>query len=210
MYNNLLNLYSNPVCPDCHSVRLLAAEKEDLVDIIDVHPFDLPESLLAINSYGNLPTLNDRDVVLYDAQVIMEYIDERFPNPVLLPNDPIQRARIRMMLAEIRNVWKQHIDILEDFTSSPKAKRQAADELRTLLLHLKKVLKRSEYFISDEYTLIDITLAPILWRLEKYEIDTSSFGVEFDLYVKRIFDRPAFRRSLSIFEENMRTIPVKS
>ena len=204
MNTNILTLYSDPLSPDSHRVRILAAEKEDLVEIIDVHPYDLPEKLLEINSYGNLPTLHDREVVLYDSQVIMEYIDERFPNPLLMPFDPILRARIRMMLTEIKNHWMPELAVLEDMIAEKSAKKKAASKLRSNLLVLKQVLKTYQYFISDEYSILDITLAPILWRLVKYEIDTRSFGNAFDSYQRRLFDRPAFRKSLSIFEENMR------
>lgn len=203
MNPTLLTLYSDPLDPNCHRVRLLAAEKEDLVDIVEVHPHDIPEELIKINPQGNCPTLCDKDVILNEAQVIMEYLDERFPNPILLPIDPIKRAKIRMVLSTMRDFWFPQMRILDDVTTGEKEKEKARKILKKNLLELRPAFTHNDYCMGDEYTLIDITLAPILWRLKKYEIPVDLFGVEYELYMKKIFTRKAFANSLSLFEESM-------
>ena len=203
MNNSLLTLYSDPLDPNCHRVRLLAAEKEDLVDVVEVHQHAIPEELLRINPLGDCPTLCDKDVVLNEAQVIMEYLDERFPNPVLLPTDPIQRARIRMVLSTMRDSWFPQMKILDDVTSTQEQQDNARRILKKNLLELRPAFMHHEYCMNDEYTLIDVTLAPILWRLKKYDIPINSFGIEYELYMKKIFTRKAFASSLSLFEESM-------
>lgn len=203
MNPTILTLYSDPLDPNCHRVRLLAAEKEDLVDVIEVHPHDIPEELLKINPQGNCPTLCDKDVVLNESQVIMEYLDERFPNPILLPVDPIKRAKIRMVLANMRDFWFPQIHILDNVNASNKEKDMARRTLRKHLLALRPAFIHHEYCMGEEYTLIDISLAPILWRLKKYQIAIDTFGVEYELYMKKIFTRKAFASSLSLFEESM-------
>jgi RNA polymerase-associated protein len=203
MNANLLTLYSDPLDPDCHRVRLLAAEKEDLVEVIEVHQHNIPEELLRINPTGSCPTLCDKDVMLTEAQVIMEYLDERFPNPVLLPIDPTERAKIRMVLATVRDFWFPRMKILDDVGATLEQKEEARKILKKNLLELRPAFAHNEYCMSDEYTLIDVTLAPILWRLKRYAIPIDDFGIEYELYMKKVFTRKAFANSLSLFEEGM-------
>ncbi len=205
--NALLTLYSNPTCPDSHRVRFLASEKENLVEIINIFPHDLPEELINANPYGTLPTLIDKDVVLRDAQVMMEYLDERFPSPTFMPVDPITRAKVRMMLVDIRESWLPHFMVLNDMKSSEKKQQTAIKEIGKNLLELKPTFGHYKFCMTNSFTLVDISLSVILWRLDHYGIDYSHMGIHFNKYMREIFSRKAFAASLSLFEENMRLIP---
>ncbi len=202
--NTLLTLYSNPTCVDSHRVRFLSAEKENLVEIVDAFPHDPPENLLKINPYGNLPTLTDRDVTLRSAVVMLEYLDERFPSPTLMPIDPIGRAKVRMMLGTIQEEWHPSFNILNDLNSTDEEKDAARTAIRALLLQLKPSFEMYKYCMTDHFTMIDISLTPLLWRLKHCGIKEDDLGGAFNNYCNRLFKRKAFLASLSLFERKMR------
>jgi RNA polymerase-associated protein len=194
-------LYSVPTCPHSHRVRIVLAEKDITVDIIDIDPDDKPEDLLHINPYNSVPTLIDRDLVLYDSRVIIEYLDERFPHPPLMPVDPVSRARSRLALFRIENDW---YSLLDDLHSDDTARATPArSALRDSLVASAEVFAAKPFFLSDELTLVDATIAPILWRARSFGIELPIEAASVQAYAKRMFARDAFRRSLSEAEREM-------
>jgi len=196
-----MTLYSRSDCPLSHRVRIVLAEKNITADIIDVDIDHLPEDLIELNSYNSEPTLVDRDLVLYDSHIIMEYLDERFPHPPLMPVDPVSRARARMMLYRINNDW---YSLLDDIHSGD-AKRavKAAKELRDGLILIAPAFIKSPYFMSEEAALIDCSLAALLWRLPQYGIELPPKAKPVTEYAKRLFDRDSFNNSLSESEREL-------
>jgi stringent starvation protein A len=198
----MMTLFSKADDPWSHRTRIVLAEKSIHVETIDVHGGNLPEDLLDLNPYNTVPTLVDRDLVLYDSRVIIEYLDERFPHPPLMPVDPVARAQFRMALFRIEKDWyslAQQIDDVNDKKQGLKARKI----LRESILASAEVFKAKPYFLSDEFSLVDATIAPILWRLGVWEIDLLQTPA-ISRYAHLIFARPAFRQSLSRLEQEMR------
>src|SRR5450759_1804486 len=158
-----MTLSSAPTYPWSHRTRLVLAEKGIAIEVVNVDPNKLPEDLLDLNPYHSLPTLVDRDLVLYDSRVIIEYLDERFPHPPLMPVDPILRAQFRLALYRIERDWyalAQQID--EDHDKKHVARNKKV--LRDAILQSADVFKVKPYFLSDEFSLVDASIGPILWR----------------------------------------------
>jgi RNA polymerase-associated protein len=201
---SVMTLFSDPVCPHSHRVRLVLAEKSINVDIVSVEGPDLPEDLLDLNPYHDVPTLVDRDLVLYDSRVTIEYLDERFPHPPLMPVDPVTRAQFRLALFRIERDWytlAKEIDEARDRKAANKARKI----LRESILASADVFSAKPYFLSDECSLVDCTIAPILWRLSHYEIDLpENEGAAVLQYAEQMFARPSFQASLTELEEEMR------
>lgn len=196
-----MTLYSRPECPLSHRVRIVLAEKNIGTDIIDVDINNPPEDLLDLNTYNSIPVLVDRDLVLYNSQIIMEYLDERFPHPPLMPVDPVSRARTRIMLYRIDKDW---YSILDDITSADSRRAdQARKTIREGLVLLTPVLVRKPYFMSDEFALVECSLAPILWRLPHYGIELPSQAKPMKDYARRLFERETFQASLSEIEREI-------
>jgi|TARA_B110000914_G_scaffold226506_1_gene252321 RNA polymerase-associated protein len=179
------------------------AEKNINIDITSVVGPDLPEDLMDVNPYHTLPTLIDRDLVLYDSRVIIEYLDERFPHPPLMPVDPVTRAQFRMALYRIEQDW---YSLADKFAVNGEGKLATKPKkmLRESILAAVDLFSIKSYFISDDFSLVDCTIAPILWRLPEYGIDLGSNVPSIDKYMDRVFDRPSFRESLSELEQEMR------
>lgn len=200
---SVMTLFSAPDCADSHRVRIVLAEKDITVDILNINPDNKPEDLAELNPYNTTPTLLDRDLVLYDARIIMEYLDERFPHPPLMPVDPVTRAHSRLALFRIEKDWFSLVSDIEhgdDATSS-----QARKILRESVLSAAEVFSVKPYFLSDEFSLVDCTIAPILWRLPKYGIDVpEKQGKPILKYMERVFSRDAFQQSLSKVEKSIR------
>lgn len=198
---SVMTLYSDPLSPYSHSVRFVLAEKSVAVDIQNVDLDSKPEDLAELNPYNSLPTLVDRDLVLYDARVIMEYLDERFPHPPLLPVDPVSRARSRLLIHRVDKDW---YGLLESITSeSEKQAIRGRKLLRESLVATAPVFEAKSYFMSDEFTLVDCCIAPLLWRLPLYGIDLPSEANAVRAYAKRVFSRESFRSSLSEAEKEI-------
>jgi stringent starvation protein A len=198
-----MTLFSKANDPWSHRARIVLAEKNIQVETIDVHEGNLPLDLLDLNPYHSVPTLVDRDLVLYDSRVIMEYLDERFPHPPLMPVDPVARAQFRIALYRIERDWytlAQQIDDPADRKLGLKAKKI----LRDSILASAEVFKAKPFFLSDEFSLVDATIAPILWRLPAWEIDLAAQAQTINKYTNLIFSRPTFRHSLSRVEQEMR------
>ncbi len=198
----VMTLYSVPTDAHSHRTRIVLAEKDIVVDIIDIDPANKPEDLLAVNPYDDSPTLVDRELMLYDSRIIMEYLDERFPHPPLLPVDPVSRARCRLALYRIENDWYRLLEKLESgLTSNPD---QVRKELRESITLVAPILDRMPFFLHDEFTIVDCSIAPIVWRLPSLGIDLPNQAKALTRYAERIFERPCFQSSLSEAEKQMR------
>ena len=197
-----MTLYSRARCPHSHRVRFVLSEKGIAMDIVNIEGNKLPEDLLELNPYNSVPTLVDRDLALYEPRIIMEYLDERFPHPPLMPVDPVARARFRLALYRIERDWYSCVDEIEQSPSKPHLR--ARKLLRESLLAASEAFAAKPYFLSDEFSLVDCSIAPILWRLPRYEIDIPVQAKAISKYAERIFNRPAFKSSLTEPEREMR------
>ncbi len=198
-----MTLYSSPTCFYSHRARLVMAEKSINIDIVDVEGVDLPEDLLDLNPYHSLPTLVDRDLVLYDSRVIIEYLDERFPHPPLMPVDPVTRAQFRLALFRIERDWYTQAQVIEDAVDKRQATR-ARKILGESILASSDVFAIKKYFLSDEFSLVDCSIAPVLWRLPHYGIDLDESATAIHKYMDEVFSRPSFHESLTELEQEMR------
>ena len=197
-----MSLYSAAAEPTSHAVRVVLAEKAVNVEIHFVSDQDRPEDLHALNPYDSILTLVDRDLVLYEPQIIMEYLDERFPHPPLMPVDPVTRATSRLYRYRIQRDIYGLVDSIEG--DAPAEAAQARRQLLDHLTALAPIFDRSRFFVTDEYSLVDCFLAPILWRLPRYGIRLPPRSRGLRAYADRVFDREAFERSLTELEEEMR------
>ena len=199
----VMTLFSVPDDPDNHRVRIVLAEKDIVVDIIETEADNIPPDLEELNPYSSLPCLLDRKLVLYDSRIIMEYLDERFPHPPLLPIDPVSRAHSRLALFRIEKDWFSLIEDLESGDS--KRADTARSVLRNGVISAAEVFSVKPYFLSDDFTLVDCTIAPILWRLPKYGIDLPGKGAKpIHDYMDRVFSRDTFQLSLTAAEKAIR------
>jgi len=198
-----MTLYSNPTSFYSHRARLVMAEKSINIDVIDVDGANFPEDLLNLNPYHSVPTLIDRDLVLYDSRVIIEYLDERFPHPPLMPVDPVTRAQFRLALFRIEKDWytqAQQIDIATDKRQATRARKILAESI----IASNEVFAMKKYFLSDEFSLVDCSIAPILWRLPVYGIELGDSASAIEKYMLEVFSRPSFQLSLTELEQEMR------
>ena len=200
-----MTFYSNGNDHYSQRVRLVLAEKGVSVDIVDVDPQNMPEDLADLNPYHSLPTLVDRDLVLYESQVIMEYLDERFPHPPLLPVYPVARAQSRLFIYRIQRDWCASVDTIVADKSRDSVIDEVRKELRESLVSIAPIFSEKPFFMSDEFTLVDCCVAPILWRLPQWGIELPpNHGKRILDYMESIFDRVAFQASLSEAELDMR------
>ena len=198
-----MTLFSRPTCLHSHRTRLVLAEKSINIDIVNVEGPDLPEDLMDLNPYHTVPTLVDRDLVLYDSRVIIEYLDERFPHPPLMPVDPVTRAQFRLALYRIEKDWYAIAEQFEE-DAEKKAPAKAKKMLKESILASAELFEAKQFFLSDEFSLVDCTIAPILWRLPNYGIDLGSQAAPIERYMKRVFARSSFQESLTELEQEMR------
>ena len=197
---SVMNLFYGATDLYSHRVRIVLAEKGISFEGIDVDPTNPPEDLLELNPYGVVPTLVDRDLVLYDAQVIMEYLDERFPHPPLMPVDPVSRAQSRMTLRRIQRDW----DVLVEKLQAGRDKAKVAKELCDSLTVISPIFEQKPFFMSDEFSLLDCAVAPILWRLPEYGIKLPAAAKALSAYAERLFALDSFQTSLTEKEREMR------
>ena len=193
-------LYSHPNDIDSHRVRIVLAEKAVSVEVINIDPNDPPSDFLEINPYGTLPTLVDRDLVINQSNVIMEYLDERFPHPPLLPVYPINRAKLRLMVHRIETDWYSQAEKIV----SGIDEEQSRSNLLLLMRRVVPILEEFEYFMSEDFSLLDAVLAPLLWRAPTYNIDLQEVSPVIEKYAMRIFSRNCFIGSLTRAEQRVR------
>ena len=198
---SVMTLFSSPTSPESHRVRMVLAEKGITVEILDVDPGNKSEDLIDLNPYNTVPTLVDRELVLYDPRAIMEYLDERFPHPPLMPVDPVSRARTRLALYRIEKDWYELVPALE--SRGEKTSSKARKMLRDSLTASAEVFSARPFFLSDEFSLVDATIIPILWRLKHYRIDLPRQAKPVMQYAERMFQRESFQASLSEAEQEM-------
>lgn len=195
----MIKLYSNGISPDSHRTRIVLSEKELPVEIFELDEDALPADFKKINPYGKLPTVIDRDIVFFEASVVNEYLDERYPHPPLKPGSPAERAQMRLAVMRIEEeVYPMHYNLVR-----LKKKSEPAKKMRQYLASLNGYLANQIYFIGEQYSLADITLAPVLWRLESNGVTTEEWP-HLEAYMDRLFERPAFERSLSEHEKMLR------
>ena len=199
---SVMVLYSDTISPASHCVRLVLGEKDINVEINYVEDGERPEALIEINPYNSVLTLIDRDLVLYDEQIIMEYLDERFPHPPLLPVDPVIRAGNRQLRFR---VLKDLYSLIDDIESSDSSKVSNAQKtMKDNLTAIVPAFVHKPYFMSDEYTLVDCCMAPLLWRLPEYGVKLPASARPLEQYADRLFERDAFQSSLSEAEMEIR------
>ena len=199
---SVMVLYSDTTGPIGHCVRLVLAEKDINVDINFINNGERPEELAELNPYDSVLTLIDRDLVLYDEQIIMEYLDERFPHPPLMPVDPVSRANNRQIRYRIlRDLYSKVADIN---SSNEIAAANAKKELKDHLTSIAPAFSQKAYFMADEYSLVDCCLAPLLWRIDHYGIKLPMSAKDMNDFAERLFEREAFQASLSEQEQEMR------
>ena len=200
-----MTLFSDPRDHYSHRVRMVLAEKGVTVEIIDVVSGKEPEDLAEINPYNTLPTLADRDLALYEANVIMEYLDERFPHPPLLPVYPVQRALSRLWITRVEKEWSSRLDILMAGKGRETVLSKARKELRESIIAIAPIFAEKPYFMNDEFSLVDCCVAPILWRLKEVDITLPEKSTRpLHKYMQTMFEREAFRASLTETEMEMR------
>lgn len=199
---SVMTLFSSPNNCFCHRTRIVLAEKGISYEVtyLDNQQM-LPEDLADQNPYNSVPTLIDRDLVLFDARVISEYLDERFPHPPLMPVDPVSRAKTKIALFRMEKDWYSLVDDIEhgDAEVADKARRMLAESIASS----DEIFGLKPYFLSDEFSLMDSAIAPLLWRLDYYGIKLPSQAKAVRAYAERLFERTSFQTSLSDIEKEM-------
>lgn len=199
---SIMTLYSGPLDIYSHRVRIVLAEKGVSVDVINADSPEKLEDLHELNPYGSVPTLVDRELVLFDANIIMEYLDERFPHPPLMPVYPVARAKTRLMIYRIDREWGDLVRKIEK--GKPDVSQNACKELRNYLARLAPVFNSSPYFLNEEFSLVDCCIAPILWRLPAWDITLPPEAKAINKYAERVFARDSFQASLTEAEQDLR------
>ena len=200
---SMMGLYSGNTCIRSHQVRIVLAEKGILTEINNIEGSVVPEDLMALNPYVSLPTLIDRELVLYDSRVIVEYLDERYPHPPLLPVSPVDRARLRLGLATLeRDIVEPAVAL--DNVLGTRAENTHRKKLKSQLVSSADLFGIQRFFLSDDFTIVDCVLAPILWRLNLFGIELSDDQKSISSYMSTIFSRSTFKDSMTEDEEEMR------
>jgi len=202
----VLTLYSSRDDVQCHRARLVLAAKGVVYDLVPVNPESPPEDLLDLNPYNSVPTLVDRDLVLYDTSVICEYLDERYPHPPLMPVDPLSRARLRLAMLRVELEWVPHVQAIQ---AGNKLQAEAGRKrLKELMLNALPLFKAARFFLNPEMSLADCAVAPIVYRLPALGIALPKEAKLIEDYGLRIFRNPGFLRSLTPEERNLRELPA--
>ncbi len=199
---SVMTLYSGSLDMESHRTRIVLAEKGVLVDVIEIDRHDEIEDLYDLNPYNSVPTLVDRELVLYESRIIMEYLDERFPHPPLLPVYPVARAKSRLMMYRVDRDWYKLANVIQ--SSSEAEAEKARQDLTESLLAVAPIVSETPYFLSDEFSLIDCCIAPILWRLPELDIHLPKQAQPILDYAERVFDRDSFQASLTESERELR------
>jgi stringent starvation protein A len=198
----MMTLYSGTTDPYSHRCRFVLFEKGMDFQVIDVDVFNKPEDLAVMNPYNTVPVLVERDLILYEANIINEYIDERFPHPQLMPPDPVMRARARLFLHRFENELFCHIPGLE--SSNAKVAEKARAAVRENLTQISPVFTKQKFMLGDEFSMLDVAIAPLLWRLDHYGIQLDKEAAPLMKYAERLFSRPAYIEAMTPAEKAMR------
>ena len=198
----MMKLYSNSTDPFSHRCRIVLFEKGMDFEVVDVDLTNKPEDLSTLSPYSDYPVLVERDLILTDANIINEYIDERFPHPQLMPPDPVMRARARLFLKDFESQLFINMSDLEsqDTEVSESARKKVTD----ILMQISPILGKQAYLLHEEYSMLDVAIAPLLWRLEHYNIKLPSSCAPLLKYADKIFQRPLFEEAMSPSEKAMR------
>ena len=198
-------LYSGTTCPYSQRCRLVLFEKGMDFEIRDVDLFNKPEDISVMNPYGQVPILVERDLILYESNIINEYIDERCPHPQLMPPDPVQRARVRLFLFNLEKEIFTHVALLEGRTpQNEKALEKSKLTIRDRLTQLAPIFLKNKYWLGEDFSMLDVAIAPLLWRLDHYGIELPKSAAPVQKYGERIFSRPAYIDALTPSEKVMR------
>src|SRR6188768_1107431 len=198
----MMQLYSGTTCPFSHRCRFVLYEKGMDFQVIDVDLYNKPEDIAVMNPYNRLPVLVERDLILYESNIINEYIDERFPHPQLMPADPVMRARARLFLYRFENEMFGHIHAIEKGTQ--KQAEKGRQVIRDALTQIAPVFAKQKFMLGDEFTMLDVAIAPLLWRLDLYDIQLPKQAAPLMKYAERLFSRPAYIDALTASEKVMR------
>ncbi|GAA0231205.1 glutathione S-transferase N-terminal domain-containing protein [Castellaniella daejeonensis] len=201
----MMVLYSGTTCPFSQRCRFVLFEKGMDFEIRDIDLYNKPEDIAVMNPYGQVPILVERDLVLYESNIINEYIDERFPHPQLMPADPIMRARTRLFLYNFEKELFVHVSTLENRGITDEKVREAARaNIRDRLAQLAPLLVKNKYMLGEEFSMLDVAVAPLLWRLGHYGIELPKSAAPIQKYAERLFSRPAYIEALTPSEKVMR------
>ncbi|HEU0188118.1 MAG TPA: glutathione S-transferase N-terminal domain-containing protein [Gallionellaceae bacterium] len=198
----MMTLYSGTTDPFSQRCRFVLFEKGMDFQVIDVDVFNKPEDLAVMNPYNKVPVLVERDLILFEANIINEYIDERFPHPQLMPADPIMRARARLFLHRFEQELFSHIPALESGVA--KNVEKARQAVRANLTQIAPVFNKQKYMLGDEFSMLDVAIAPLLWRLDHYGIQLDKEAAPLMKYAERLFSRPAYIEAMTPSEKAMR------
>lgn len=200
----MMVLYSGITCPFSHRCRIVLYEKGMDFEIKDIDVFNKPEDLVTMNPYNQVPVLVERDLILHESNIINEYIDERFPHPQLMPGEPVLRARGRLFLFRLEQELFSHVHTLEEGTASKKELEHAKATITEGLTVLSPMFNKQHYALGEEFSMIDVAIAPLLWRLQHYGITLGKSALPILKYGERIFQREAFIEALTPSEKAMR------
>jgi RNA polymerase-associated protein len=198
----MMTLYSGTTCPFSQRCRNVLYEKGMDFQIVDVDLHNKPEDLAVMNPYNQVPVLVERDLILYESNIINEYIDDRFPHPQLMPADPVMRARARLFLYRFESELFSHVESIEKGNQRNAEKSRSA--IRDNLAQIAPVFLKQKYMLGDEFSMLDVAIAPLLWRLDYYDIQLPKQAAPLMKYAERLFTRPAFIDSLTASEKVMR------
>jgi RNA polymerase-associated protein len=198
----MMTLYSGTTCPFSQRCRIVLYEKGMDFQIVDVDLYNKPEDIAVMNPYNRVPILVERDLQLYESNIINEYIDERFPHPQLMPADPVMRARARLFLFRFETELFSQIDLVEG--SSAKNAEKARGIIRESLVQMAPVFAKQKYMLGEEFSMLDVAIAPLLWRLDHYQIVLPRPAAPLLKYAERLFSRQAFIDSMTPSEKAMR------
>ncbi len=198
----MMTLYSGTTDPFSQRCRFVLFEKGMDFQIIDVDMYNKPEDIAVMNPYNQVPILVERDLVLYESNIINEYIDERFPHPQLMPADPIMRARARLFLYRFEKELFSQIDNLD--SASQQKSDKARQIIRDNLVQIAPVFTKQKFMLGDEFSMLDVAIAPLLWRLEHYQITMPKQAAPLLKYAERMFSRQGFIDAMTPSEKAMR------
>ncbi len=203
----MMVLYSGTTCPFSQRCRFVLFEKGMDFEIRDVDLYNKPEDIAVMNPYNRLPVLVERDLILYESNIINEYIDERFPHPQLMPADPVMRARARLFLFNFERELFIHVQQLErrdHNKDTSKMMDRARMQIRDRLTQLTPIFVKNKFMLGEEFSMLDVAMAPLLWRLDHYSIEMPKTAAPLMKYAERIFSRPAYIEALTPSEKVMR------